>query len=90
MTAPNQFPNNRAHVRTDPHSVILCLGDTTIVATINSQNEAVAKKVMACYEATAERINVELDATGRMDMSRALDITPDVIFDHRLALDVRP
>ena len=86
MNAPTHFYNNRARVRDDPHWVILSLGDTTIVATFKEANEAAAKRASARYKETAERINVELDATGRMDYSRALDITCDV----RRELDVRP
>ena len=85
--------NIRAHVRAESQMVILSLGDTTIAATLNSRNEAVAKvakKVLAGYEAIAERINAEIDATGRMDVSRALEIMRDVITERRLGMDDGP
>ena len=81
--------NNRAHVRTDPHSVILCLGDTTIAATLNAR-EPVAKRALARYEETAARINARLDATGRMNLLRASVITRQVVKEHRRELDDRP
>ena len=83
MTAPDQFPNNRAHVINDPYAVILCFGNTAIVASIPATLPTVAdgvgaKSATTKYGKAADRINAELDRTGRMTPYRALEITREM------------
>ena len=85
MTAPDQLPNNRAHIHNQSNTASLRLGDTPIIFTINASNETLAR-----YGATVARINAELDATGRMVLSRAWEITREVFKEHRRELDDRP
>ena len=68
MTAANQSRNDRAHVLNTRYATGLCFGDAVIAASHD------AESVLAMYEATAERINNELDKTGIMSIDRALEI----------------
>ena len=86
MTEPNPLRTPRAHVLEVPHAVALRLGDTTITALINPEG-SIDKNSLALYEEIAKKINDELDATGRMNMSRASEITHETE-EHQRRLDV--
>ena len=92
MNHPTEKPQPmaRAHVRDAPHGVSLRLGDMAVITTLTFRNDPYAKRAMDRYEESAKRINAELDETGSMNMSRALEIAHEVFEVHWRELDDRP